>query len=225
MESWLQGVVENGTDVSIPVLVLRLVLAFIFGMIVAGIYRWTHRRDEFPAQSFMATLVLMTIVIAMSTQVIGNNVARAFSLVGALSIVRFRTVVQDTRDTAFVIFTVVVGMAIGAGHLNVAIVGSIVTCVAAYVMQTRSSSRGVAELSFILAVNLGLGLKPELLLTTVFEKYFEGSQLFGTSMAKQGNAMEYIYHIRLRSLEMQSELIRDLSQIDGVMKVELRRPN
>ena len=225
MDSWLQGVVENGGDVPLTLLALRLVMAFIFGMIVAGIYRWTHRRDEFPAQSFMATLVLLTIVIAMSTQVIGNNVARAFSLVGALSIVRFRTVVQDTRDTAFVIFTVVVGMAIGAGHLSVAVVGSIVTCVAAFVMQTRSSSRGVSELSFILSVNLGLGLKPELLLPSVFENYLESYQLFGTSMAKQGNAMEYIYQIRLCRLELQSELVSNLSQLDGVVKVELRKPN
>src|SRR3712207_7596331 len=53
---------------------------------------------------------------AMVTQVIGDNIARAFSLVGALSIVRFRTVVRDTQDTAYVIFAVAVGMAVGAGH-------------------------------------------------------------------------------------------------------------
>ena len=52
----------------------------------------------------------------MVTQVIGDNVARAFSLVGALSIVRFRTVVRDTQDTAYVIFAVAVGMAVGANH-------------------------------------------------------------------------------------------------------------
>ena len=54
------------------------------------------------AESFTVTLVLLTILIAMVTQVIGDNVARAFSLVGALSIVRFRTVVRDTQDTAYV---------------------------------------------------------------------------------------------------------------------------
>ena len=66
------------------------------------------------AESFVVTLVLLTILIAMVTQVIGDNVARAFSLVGALSIVRFRTVVRDTQDTAYVIFAVAVGMAVGA---------------------------------------------------------------------------------------------------------------
>ena len=72
------------------------------------------------AESFVVTLVLLTILIAMVTQVIGDNVARAFSLVGALSIVRFRTVVRDTQDTAYVIFAVAVGMAVGANNFSVA---------------------------------------------------------------------------------------------------------
>jgi uncharacterized membrane protein YhiD involved in acid resistance len=88
---------------------------------------------------------MMTILIAMSTQVIGDNVARAFSLVGALSIVRFRTVVKDTRDTAFVIFSVVVGMAIGAGHLTVAIVGIIVAGIAAFVVRPQAEKRRIEE--------------------------------------------------------------------------------
>jgi cell division protein FtsW (lipid II flippase) len=138
MPEWLQTAVRDGDEISLWTLILRLVLSFGLGAVVAGIYRWTHRRDEAPAPSFLTTLVLMTIVIAMSTQVIGDNVARAFSLVGALSIVRFRTVVQDTRDTAYVIFAVVVGMAAGAGHLAVAIVGIVITGVASFVMRPQT---------------------------------------------------------------------------------------
>ena len=86
------------------------------------IYRRTRTADE-TAPSFTVTLVLLSILIAMVTQVIGDNVARAFSLVGALSIVRFRTVVRDTQDTAYVIFAVAVGMAVGAGHPGLAVSG------------------------------------------------------------------------------------------------------
>ena len=59
---------------------------------------------------------MLAIMIALVTQVVGNNAARAFSLVGALSIVRFRTVVRDIEDTAFVIFAVAIGMAAGASQ-------------------------------------------------------------------------------------------------------------
>src|SRR5436190_5062072 len=114
----------------------HLIVAFIGGLLVAGIYRGTrapsHRNPSFPA-----TLVLLSILIAMVTQVIGDSVAKAFSLVGALSIVRFRTVVRDTQDTAFVIFAVVVGMAAGAGAYAIAAVGLAVGGLAAVIVRTR----------------------------------------------------------------------------------------
>ena len=94
---------------------LRLLAACGLGYVVAVIYRKTRPAPAVLA-SFPGTLVLLSVLIAMVTQVIGDNVARAFSLVGALSIVRFRTVVRDTQDTAYVIFAVAVGMAVGADH-------------------------------------------------------------------------------------------------------------
>ncbi len=97
------------------VIFLRLVTAMVLGGVVVFVYRRTRASND-TTPSFAVTLVLLTILIAVVTQVIGDNVARAFSLVGALSIVRFRTVVRDTQDTAYVIFAVAVGMAVGAGH-------------------------------------------------------------------------------------------------------------
>jgi hypothetical protein len=82
--------------------VIRLVGALLLGGVVALIHRRTRGKAD-GIESFGVTLVLLSILIAMVTQVIGDNVARAFSLVGALSIVRFRTVVRDTQDTAYVI--------------------------------------------------------------------------------------------------------------------------
>ena len=117
----------------IGVIAFRLVVAMVFGGVVAFVYRRTRR---VAAGSFTTTLLLLAILIAMVTQVIGDNVARAFSLVGALSIVRFRTVVRDTQDTAYVIAAVAVGMAVGAGHFWVAVAGIAVVTVAAFA--TRS---------------------------------------------------------------------------------------
>ena len=102
------------------------------GALVAVIYKWARSSE---ASSFTATLVFLAILIAMVTQVIGDNIARAFSLVGALSIVRFRTVVRDTQDTAYVIFAVAVGMAVGAGHMGLALAGTAIVALAAAAMK------------------------------------------------------------------------------------------
>ena len=87
----------------------------------------------------------------MVTQVIGDNVARAFSLVGALSIVRFRTVVRDTQDTAFVIFAVVVGMAVGARDLVWPASASSSIGAAAFLMRPKTAARAAADVDAVLS--------------------------------------------------------------------------
>ena len=91
-----------------------------------------------------------------SLEVIGNNVARAFSLVGALSIVRFRTVVDDTRDTAFVMFAVIIGMAVGAGQYLVPAAGIPTIALAALAMNQLGQGRRLL-IDGTLTVRLGLG--------------------------------------------------------------------
>ncbi len=131
--------VGSAMEISALAVFVRLVVALIFGGVVVVIYRQT-RSAEAVVPSFTTTLVMLAILIAMVTQVIGDNVARAFSLVGALAIVRFRTIVRDTQDTAYVIFAVVVGMAAGAGDPWVGGIGLVVVGFAAYL--TRESSNG-----------------------------------------------------------------------------------
>ena len=114
MPDWLRLAVSS--DDSLPPLttiVTRMAIALLCGLSVSALYRVTLGRGRKNLRTLPTTLVLLAVLIAVVTLVIGNNVARAFGLVGALSIVRFRTVVEDTRDTAFVIFSVVVGMAVG----------------------------------------------------------------------------------------------------------------
>ena len=128
------------------------------GFIVAGVYVVGMGRKRGDAATLPTTLVLLTVVIAIVTMVIGSNLARAFGVVGALSIVRFRTIVEDTRDTAFVIFAVVIGMAIGAGYALLAALGMPAVLLAAllmrYVGPKPPEDAGLTALS----VRIGLGL-------------------------------------------------------------------
>src|SRR5436190_290817 len=158
MPDFLKSAFGSGPDVAPLDVLMRLLAALALGGVVAWIYRRTRKSSEVAA-SFPITLVLLSILIAMVTQVIGDNVARAFSLVGALSIVRFRTVVRDTQDTAYVIFAVVVGMAVGARDPWVAVIGIAVVSIAAFVMRGVHATpvSDDEELPFVLHVRLGLG--------------------------------------------------------------------
>src|SRR3954453_9203270 len=143
---------------------VRLVLALLLGLAIAWVYRRARGLNG-EAESFGVTLVLLTILIAMVTQVIGDNVARAFSLVGALSIVRFRTVVRDTQDTAYVIFAVAIGMAMGANHPLAAVCGLGVVGAAAVLLKVQGRaapfSTSMETFPFVLRVRLATGTASE----------------------------------------------------------------
>lgn len=223
MPPWLSESFGNGQPIQLGALTYRLVLAFVMGGAVAFLYWITHRRDETMTHSFLATLVLLSILIAMVTQVIGDSVARAFSLVGALSIVRFRTVVEDTRDTAFVIFAVVAGMAVGAGHVEVALVGLVVVGGAAALMRPRRpiTASGFAPY-WRVSVRIGIGLAPEVLLEGLFSEYFTEVHLMSVATSRQGAALELTYRGHLRPIVNPTTLVGELNILEGVQNVEMR---
>jgi branched-subunit amino acid transport protein AzlD len=206
-----------------PIQVLgRLLAALALGGLVAWIYKATRSASE-GAPSIPKTLVLLSVLIAMVTQIIGTNVALAFSLVGALSIVRFRTVVRDTQDTAFVICAVVVGMAVGANHWWVAGIGLSVIALAAFVMRSRPSPAADAEGVFTLAVRVGLGHDAEALLGTTLDAALAERRLMSMATARQGMSIDMSYEVRLRKDGRPDELVKALNRIEGVQSVELKR--
>ena len=219
MPEFLRGELQEAGG---PLIVLaRLVGSMLLGGVVAWIYQRTRPASD-TSSSLSVTLVLLAILIAMVTQVIGDNVARAFSLVGALSIVRFRTVVRDTVDTAFVIFAVAVGMAAGAGHPSVAVSGIAVVGVAAWIMKRRQAGME-GETSYLLQVRVGLGHDVESVLAPALSAHVRSRRLVAMSTAKQGMAIEATYRIELQKEPSAGELLKALNRIEGVQSVSLNR--
>lgn len=221
MPEWLQDSLQGSSDISLRVLAVRLAVALALGCLVAAIYRLTCGSGRNQSAGLMATLVLLTVLICMVTLVIGNSVARAFSLVGALAIVRFRTVVEDTRDTAFVICAVAVGMAVGAGFLIVPLVGLPFVAAAAYLFRPGSGvAPGLSE--YVLRVRVGVGNSPDGLLGETFGKHLRSSRLKALATARQGAALDLTYEVGLRRQESIFALVAELNVLEGVQEVELR---
>jgi hypothetical protein len=95
-------------------LFLAMGVSTLLCLVLANVYRYTHRGTSY-SQSFIVTMFAMAICTAVVMMIIGSNIARAFSLVGALSIIRFRTAVKDPRDTGFLFLAMVAGMGCGTG--------------------------------------------------------------------------------------------------------------
>ena len=91
---------------------LAMTITTLLTFVLAQIYRQTHRGTSY-SQSFLVTMFLMAVTTSVVMMIIGTNIARAFSLVGALSIIRFRTAVKDSRDTGYLFAAMIVGMGCG----------------------------------------------------------------------------------------------------------------
>lgn len=219
MLDWLGPNTTPDANASPGELVLRLVLAAVFGVAVAAVYFVTQRKQRAEAASFVATLVLLSVLLAMVSMVIGSNIARAFSLVGALAIVRFRTVVDDTRDTAFVIFAVVTGMAVGAGAIVVPLVGiPVVAVVAAGLSYWGGTTARMPANS--LHIRLSTGSDPAGPLAIALAKHLREQRLVSAGTAKQGAALDLIYSVRLKDPGGTLAMLADLNRVEGVQSVE-----
>jgi hypothetical protein len=206
---------------------IRLGYAALLGIAVATVYFLTQRKKRAESASFVSTLVLLTVLLAMVSMVIGDDIARAFSLVGALSIVRFRTVVEDTRDTAFVIFAVIAGMAAGAEAYIVPAVSIPLIGVVAWALAEwgrAGGTRGAAPTSGSppgkLVVRMGLGFDPAGALATVLEEHLHHVRLVSVATAKQGAAIDMTYTVYLKPEANPVALIAAVNKVDGVQNVQ-----
>jgi hypothetical protein len=222
MPDFLKAPFVNGPEIQPFDVLIRLCVALVLGGVVAWIYRRTRKNTEISA-SFPVTLVLLSVLIAMVTQVIGDNVARAFSLVGALSIVRFRTVVRDTQDTAYVIFAVVVGMSVGAHDLWVSLIGIGVVGLAAFVMMSRPGLIATSQPPYLLSLRVGLGYDLDKLLNGTLDAHLQERELMSIATARQGVSLDVTYETRLRPQGSADELIKALNRVEGVQSVQLQR--
>lgn len=211
--------ISAGPPLSWAHVLVRLVAALALGRLVAVVYNLTRPAAE-RTPSFPATLVLLAVLIAMVTQVIGDNVARAFSLVGALSIVRFRTVVRDTQDTAFVIFAVVIGMAVGGNNLPVAVTGLVIVTAGAFWMNPRGRAAAVPA-TYELRVRAGLGRDLDALVGPTLGAHVVEHHLTSIATARQGMSLDASYRVRLRGEASAGELVKALNRVEGVQSVEL----
>lgn len=110
-----------------------LMLSFVLASIIGWVYRYTHKNVSY-SQSYVQTLVMVCMVISVIMLVVGSNIARAFALVGALSVIRFRNAIKETRDVGFIFLAMAVGMTTGTRFYLLAVAATVVICLVLVIM-------------------------------------------------------------------------------------------
>lgn len=216
----LTGILGSGgagtNGVSLESAALSLLLAFVLGQLVAWVYVYTHAGLSY-SRSFVQSIILLTIIISLGMMVIGNKIVIAFGLIGALAVIRFRNILKDTRDTAFIFFALVIGMATGTGSYGLAILGTGVFClVLLYLHWAHFGSRFTGD-GFV-RFQLDAEQTGRHKLQTVLDRYCRNTHLVSQRFQETGHG-ELAYRLTVRDPSRADELVAELRQLDGVSNV------
>jgi len=199
-------------------IILNLAIACALGLAISLIYKRTHKGLSY-SQSFMLTIVFVTVIVALVMMVIGNNLARAFALVGALSIIRFRTVIKDTKDTAYIFLALAIGMAAGTSSYALAIIGAATVSALAVVLHL-SDFGSLYKSEFILRFRSTLNLQGQY--DDIIEKYTKSTSLLHSEPAADGHQTTLLTFdvTMIKDVDM-DQFLHDLNGLDGITEVML----
>ena len=197
---------ENVTAVSLPDMALALALSFCLGLFIYFVYKKTYSGVMF-SRTFGGSLVAMTMITTMVILAVTSNVVLSLGMVGALSIVRFRTAIKEPMDIAFLFWAIAGGIVLAAGMIPLAIVGSVIIGV----IMIAFCNRKTIEKPFIAVITCRDGESEKRVgqyLTSQVKK-----AVIKSKSAQKGN-IELSYEVSLKSDD--TAFITALSDMDGV---------
>ena len=198
-------------------IIINLIIAFFLGFIISLVYKKTHKGLSY-SQSFVLTNIFVCVIVSMVIMVIGNNLARAFALVGALSIIRFRTVVKDTKDTSFIFWSLAAGMASGTGSYFLAISGTAVISMIALVLYYTNYG-SIFKSEFIIQFRSRNSAKNKKNYNKIFSEYCKSSTLLNAESSGDGQSLKLSFDIVLKENKTYDEFIQKLSKVSGLSEV------
>lgn len=222
MNALLDSMFSGGGTVSglpLETVLLSLLLAFAIGHIIGWIYAWSHHGLSY-SQSFTASLVVMPVLVCLVMLLMADNLVVAFGLLAVFAVVRFRNVLKDTRDTTFVLWSIVEGMACGVLKFELAIVGGIVvTLIIVYLRISAFGGRHRYDvvLSFQLTGDLAAGVQDH---RNILQRHSRRIYLASErSLTDEG--LDLSYRLLLRDPDRRVELLNELERMDGVGNVSI----
>ncbi|MCB0635461.1 MAG: DUF4956 domain-containing protein [Lewinella sp.] len=197
----------------------NLLISLACGIVIALVYRFTYRGGSY-SPTFVNSLVLLSLITTVVILVIGNNLARAFGLVGAMSIIRFRTAVRDVQDIVFIFFSLCIGMAAGVGLNSIALLGTLFIGLVILLLDGTEFGRPV-HLKHLLQLTYTGTPAQEASLRQLLGQYCRTTQLVNLRQLHDQEYVEAFYHLSLRRSRKEQDFMADLRKLGFVTQVNL----
>ncbi len=216
MKKVLQALAEMQVKMPIQTVLLVLLVAFLVSLIIYLTYKNTYTGVLYNPR-FNVSLIMITMITTMVMVVIGSNISVSLGMVGALSIIRFRTAVKDPRDTAFIFWCVVSGLACGTQNYTIVIVGSVFICLILFLFKKFTTKNN----KYVLIIKgKSFDLKEvEKTLDKKLKDYICKGKYISV------NGMEIIYDVKINDSKISDNIIVSLSNVSGVNTINIVSSN
>ena len=194
----------------------RLLIALLCGILISIFYRLTYKGLSY-SSTFVNSLILLTMITSVVIMVIGNNLAAAFGLVGAMSIIRFRTAVKDTQDIMFIFFALAIGLACGVDFTSVAVAGTLTIGTVFFVIVKLNISSQRRK-DFLLQIMISGTLAENSGLDDILEKFCRSYKVVNVKSVGEetNNNLEVSYYVKLKSEDNSNHFIQEMKKVNGV---------
>ncbi len=222
MDELLKELESSGnltTNITFIDVASALGLSFLLSLVIAWVYRYTHRGVSY-SQQYVHTLVLMGTVVSLIMLIIGSNVARAFALVGALSIIRFRNAMKETRDVGFIFLTMAVGMAVGTRFFLLAMFATCMLSAIAIIL-ARFDMFGKEVTERILRIRFPANYDYDTAFEIPFRAHLEEFRVISVETVKTGDLQELVCSVVLKKGTTGGALLESIRAHNGNNKVSL----
>ncbi|MEI8200805.1 MAG: DUF4956 domain-containing protein [Eubacteriales bacterium] len=205
--------------VTLPALVAAIGAALLLGLVISLVYMLTHRAEGYSG-SFIVTLIMLPTIISVIILLIGSNVARAFSLAGAFSLIRYRSAPGDPKDIAYVFFALAVGLACGMGFIPYAAIFTAILCLVMVVLHFTNFAKPKAS-HMQLTVTVPENLNYQGLFDDVLDRYTDSWKLKRVKTSDFGTLFDVVYNIHMKSSADQKKFIDELRCRNGNLTISL----
>lgn len=207
------------TTISLNDAILTLIISFILGALISFTYMKTASKGGY-SQNFALTLVIIPTVVAIIVFLVGSNVARAFSLAGALSIIRFRSVPGDSKDISYVLFTTSAGLAVGVGLFAYGVLFT--TCLCSLMFTLKLLNFGANKTpQNLLKITIPEDLDYEGIFDDLFLQYTKEHELIKVKTTDLGSLFQLVYTVVIDNKTSQKEFLDAIRCRNGNLTIIL----
>lgn len=205
------------TEFSSAVIVINILATFFIALTISWVYQKTHFGISY-SKSFLTTLIIMAVLSSVAMMILSNNLVRALGVLGIFSLIRFRTIIKDTRDIAYLFFVLSMGMAVGTNNYVIAIISTImVSFILMFLAKYNFGSAVKNGFLLVLLADKVFNFNNALLL---IGKYVDSHQFLQAKTQSDGD-QEYYFSLLFSKNADFGEFVKEIKAVPGVRTVEI----